>query len=130
MQLWRKICIGGLLAVGLAADQSETTLQGVLMDKESSWKAETRVAPGPRLEGGMLEAYIHTRQCALMPACQRSGYGVFTYDTYKFLPFDAAGNQRALALLKHAQKEEDFRVEVTGTIQGEVMKVARITLLP
>jgi len=32
--------------------------------------------------------------------------------------------------LKHAQKEEDFRVEVTGTIQGEVMKVARITLLP
>jgi len=35
-----------------------------------------------------------------------------------------------LALLKHAQKEEDFRVEVAGTIRGEVMKVARITLLP
>ena len=129
-RLLHNICIGGLVAIGLAGDTRQTTVQGVLIDKECSWKAETRVVPGPRLEGGVLEAYTHPRLCALMPACQRSGYGVFTYDTYKFVPFDDTGNQKALALFKQSRKEDDFRVEVTGTMQGDVLKVASIKLLP
>lgn len=98
------------------------------MDKMCSYKAETRIVPGDRLEGGMLAAYVHTRQCALMPACQKSGYGVYTYDN-KFLVFDDAGNRRALALLKETKKEDDLRVEVTGEIQGDKIKVVTIKLL-
>jgi|SRR5579864_3807384 hypothetical protein len=113
---------------GLAASAEPAKVQGVLMDKQCSSKAEVRVVPGARIEGGMLAAYVHTRQCALMPACQKSGYGVFTYDN-KFLSFDAAGNQKALAALKASKKEDDLRVEVTGEIQGDAIKVVSVKLL-
>jgi hypothetical protein len=115
--------------VSAAAKTSETKVQGVLFDKMCSYKAETRIVPGPRLAGGITTIYPHTRQCALMPECQKSGYGVFTYDQ-KFLPFDEAANQKALAYFKQAKREDDFRVEVAGQIQGEVLKVATIKPLP
>ena len=119
--------IAGLWA-GLAVSAAPTTVQGVLMDRECSAKAEVRVVPGARLEGGILVAYAHTRQCALMPSCQKSGYGVFTYDN-KFLTFDAAGSQKALAALKGSKKEDDLKVEVTGEIQGNTIKVVSLKLL-
>jgi hypothetical protein len=129
------IAISGLagLWATLAASAAPTTVHGVLMDKECSSKAEVRVVPGAMLEGGMLVAYTHTRQCALMPSCQKSGYGVFTYD-HKFLSFDAAGSQKALAVIKASKKEDDLKVEVTGeiqgdTIQGHTIKVASLKLL-
>jgi hypothetical protein len=119
--------IAGLWA-GIAATAAPTTVQGVLMDRECSSKAEVRVVPGARLEGGMLVAYVHMRQCALMPACQKSGYGVFTYEN-KFLTFDVAGNQKALAALKASKKEDDLKVEVTGEIQGDTINVVSLRLL-
>ena len=121
------LAVAGFLT---AADQSqETKVQGVLIDKMCSYKAETRVVPGPSLEGGILVAYTHKRECALMLECQKSGYGVFTYDQ-KFLSFDAAGNQKALAYFKQSKQEDDFRVEVAGTVQGDTMKVTSIKPLP
>jgi hypothetical protein len=124
------IAVSGIAGVwaGLAASAAPATVQGVLMDKQCSSKAEVRVAPGARIEGGMLAAYVHTRRCALMPDCQKSGYGVFTYDN-KFLSFDAAGSQKALAALKAAKKEDDLKVEVTGEIQGGAIKVVSVKLL-
>ena len=124
------IAISGIagLWIGSAASAAPATVQGVLMDKECSSKAEVRVAPGARIEGGMLAAYVHTRQCALMPSCQKSGYGVFTYDN-KFLSFDAAGSQKAVAAIKASKKEDDLKVEVTGEIQGDTIKVASLKLL-
>ena len=129
-------CLSGLIAIagaaglwaGFAASAAPSMVQGVLMDKECSSKAEVRVVPGARLEGGMLVAYAHTRLCALMPSCQRSGYGVFTYEN-KFLSFDAAGSQKALAAIKASKKEDDLRVEVTGEIQGDTIKVVSLKLL-
>lgn len=115
--------------VSAAAETPETKVQGVLIDNMCSYKAETRIVPGGLLAGGIVTIYPHTRQCALMPECQKSGYGIFTYDQ-KFLPFDEAGNQKALAYFKQAKQEDDFRVEVTGQSQGEVFKVASIKPLP
>jgi hypothetical protein len=126
--LLRKLSVGGLLAcLAVAAD---APVQGVLIDKKCSYKAETRIVPGPRLEGGIVVAYAHTRECALMPECQKSGYGVFTYDN-KYLAFDEAGNQKAVALLKNTKKEDDLRIEVTGQIDAKnnLIKVASIKLL-
>ena len=114
--------------VSAAAETSETKVQGVLIDKMCSYKAETRIVPG-LLAGGIITIYPHTRQCALMPECQKSGYGVFTYDQ-KFLPFDEAGNHKALAYFKQAKQEDDFRVEVAGQNQDGVFKVPSIKPLP
>lgn len=117
----------GLLSA--TAETSDTTVQGVLIDRMCSYKAETRIVPGGLLEGGIIAIYPHTKQCAFMLECQKSGYGVFTYDQ-KFIPFDEAGNRKALAYFKQVKQEDDFRVEVAGQIQGEVLKVASIKPLP
>lgn len=119
--------VAALLPLG--AESPETKVTGVLIDRMCSYKAYTRIVPGPRLEGGIVVAYAHQRECALMPDCQKSGYGVFTYD-HKFLPFDEEGNKKAVAFFKASKKEDDFRVEVTGEIQGEILKVKAIQPLP
>ena len=127
----RRLSLPFILAGFLtAAPQNvETKLQGVLIDKLCSLNAETRVVPGPRLEGGIIVAYNHTKECALMPACEKSGYGIFTYDS-KFVPFDRAGNQKAMAYFKQTAQEDDFRVEVAGEMHGGVMRVNSIRPLP
>ena len=126
------VVLGCVTVSAISAAATSSTVQGVLIDKECSLRAETRIVSGPtpHLEGGMLWAYTHTRQCLLMPACRRSGYGVFTYETTKFLSFDAAGNQKALALIEAFKKPDDMRVEVTGEIQGDKIKVNMLKLLP
>jgi hypothetical protein len=47
----------------------------------------------------------------------------------KFLTFDAAGNRKALALLKGSKKGDDLRVEVTGEIQADTINVTSLKLL-
>ena len=121
------LCVPALLA-GAAAVASAAQVQGILIDDMCSSKAEVRIVSGPRLEGGMIVAEAHTRECALMPACQKSGYGVFTYDN-KFLKFDEAGSRKALTAIRASKKEDDLKVEVTGEIQGNTIKVASLKLI-
>ena len=126
--LLRSLMLVGLLAGGTAV-ASAAQVKGVLMDKACSSKAELRLAGVPQtLQGGMVVAEAHTKECALMPACQKSGYGVFTYDN-KFLSFDEAGNRKALAAIKASKKEDDLEVEITGEIQGDTIKVESLKLL-
>ena len=127
MSVRLSLCIPAMLAA-FAAVASAAQVQGILMDQMCSSKAEVRIVSGPRLEGGMIVAEAHTRECALIPACEKSGYGVFTYDN-KFLKFDAAGSRKALAALKASKKEDDLKVEVTGEIQGDTIKVASLKLV-
>jgi hypothetical protein len=102
-------------------------IEGVLIDRMCSSKAEVRVIPGGHLAGGMIVAQAHDRDCALMPECRQSGYGVFTYDN-KFLKFDEAGNRKALAAIKASKKAVDLEVDVTGEVQGDTIKVASLRL--
>ncbi|MDR3703293.1 MAG: hypothetical protein P4L56_26840 [Candidatus Sulfopaludibacter sp.] len=69
----------------------------------------------------------HTRECAL--TCSKSGYGLVTSDG-KFLKFDEAGNARALASLKKLSKDKDLKAKITGTLDGEVLKVQAIEFQP
>src|ERR1700758_516821 len=116
------VCFPALFGA-FAAVASAAQVQGILIDEMCSSKAEVRIVSGPRLEGGMIVAEAHTRQCALMPECQKSGYGVFTNDN-KYLKCDEAGSRKALAALRASKKEDDLKVEVTGEIQGYRDKVA------
>jgi hypothetical protein len=69
----------------------------------------------------------HTRECAL--TCSKSGYGLVTADG-KFLKFDEAGNARTLASLKKLSREKDLKAKVTGSLDGEVLKVQNIEFQP
>jgi hypothetical protein len=67
----------------------------------------------------------HTRECAVN--CAKSGFGLVTADG-KFLKFDESGNARTLALLKNSSKDKDLKAKVSGTINGDVLKVETIEL--
>jgi hypothetical protein len=69
----------------------------------------------------------HTRECAV--TCAKSGYGLVTADG-KFLKFDEAGNARTLASLKKLTKDKDLKAKVTGTLDGDVLKVQAIDFTP
>ena len=98
----------GLLAAGLA---SAETFSGTVVDV---------MCKGKDLAG-------HTRSCAL--DCAKSGFGLVEADG-KFLKFDESGNARTLSMLKKSGKEKDLKVKVTGTLEGEVIKVKAVELLP
>jgi hypothetical protein len=46
----------------------------------------------------------------------------------KFVKFDEAGNGKALATLKSSSKEKDLKAKVSGTLDGDMVKVSSIEL--
>ena len=68
----------------------------------------------------------HTRDCALK--CAASGFGIVTNDQ-KFLKFDASGNAKIIEELKASGKSDHLRVDVTGDVQGDTLKVTSVKLL-
>jgi hypothetical protein len=97
------------------------------MDKQCSPKAEVHVVSSG-ITGGMVVAEAHERECLLMPACVKSGYGIVTRDD-RFLEFDAEGNRKALAAIKASKKLVDFEAEVTGEVSGDTIRVKTLKLL-
>jgi hypothetical protein len=69
----------------------------------------------------------HTRECSL--SCAKSGFGVVTGEG-KFLKFDEAGNARTLSMLKQLTKGKDLKAKVTGTLDGDLIKVQAIDFQP
>ena len=68
----------------------------------------------------------HTRACALK--CAASGFGIVTKDK-QFLKFDAEGNTKIADALKASDKKDHLRVDVSGDVQGDTLKVTSIKLL-
>ncbi len=71
-------------------------------------------------------ADTHTRDCALK--CAESGFGIVTSDK-KFLKFDAEGNKQVEAALKATDKKDHLRVDVTGDVDGDTIKVTSVKLV-
>ncbi len=68
----------------------------------------------------------HPRACALK--CAASGFGIVMKDK-QFLKFDAEGNTKIVEALKASDKKDHLRVDVTGDLQGNTLKVTSIKLL-
>lgn len=67
----------------------------------------------------------HTKECAL--GCAKSGFGLVTSDG-QFYKFDESGNSKAVAALKKTSKDKDLKAKVTGTMDGDVIKVDSIEM--
>jgi hypothetical protein len=67
----------------------------------------------------------HTRECALN--CQKDGFGIFT-PASKFLKLDDQGNKLAIKALENTQQKDHIRVTVTGTQEGNTIRVTSLTL--
>ncbi len=69
----------------------------------------------------------HTTKCALN--CAKGGYGIVLADG-KFVKFNEKGNAKTLGLLKATTKEKDLKAKVSGSLNGDVIQVDTIELLP
>jgi len=105
------------VAVAPAAD-----VEGILIDKMCSGKMAKMG------DGAQQAAAEHTRDCARMPPCEGSGYGVFTASN-EFITLDAAGNEKAVAALKATAKKDNLKVRVSGKRTGDKIEVSALKLL-
>ena len=105
------------LAVLISAQEKQTTLSGYVVDKACS--AGRAKAADP-----MAAAANHTRDCALMPNCAASGYGVFADG--KYYEFDAKGTELAKAMLEASKKTKGLKATVTGTVKDSKLAVEKI----
>jgi hypothetical protein len=67
----------------------------------------------------------HTTKCAV--SCAKGGYGLVLSDG-KFVKFDETGNAKALATLKATSREKDLKAKVSGSLDGDTVKVSSIEL--
>jgi len=77
------------------------------------------------MHGTEAEAKNHPNACALMPACEKSGFAVVAKDkTYKL---DEQGNKLAAEVLKGAKTKKGLKVDVEGTLDGDTLHAEKLT---
>ncbi|MGE0705126.1 MAG: hypothetical protein AB7P22_14435 [Vicinamibacterales bacterium] len=112
-----------LTVVGFAqspanGQSSPQTITGYLVD--------VMCATGHASEGAAFGAK-HDKACLLMDSCVKSGYSVLTAEN-KVVKLDPKGNELALALIKGTDRENDWRVSVTGTVTNDTITVTTLSL--
>ena len=70
----------------------------------------------------------HTRDCALMEECIKSGYGI--YADGKSYPFDAKGNELAKAMFEKAKRKDNIKVTVESMNHEGKILVEKIVYSP
>jgi type 1 fimbria pilin len=105
-----------LMAGVLFAQDKTVTITGNLMDNacaESAKDIATR-------------AKNHSTSCALMDGCEKSGYAVYAADN-KLYKLDDKGNDLAAGVLKNTKTAKGVKVSVEGTLDGDTIKVTKLT---
>jgi hypothetical protein len=107
------------LAFVLYAQAKTVKIEGYIMDNAC--------ASGHLKDADFVErAKKHATSCTVAPSCAESGYVVYTADA-KVYKLDQAGNKSAEALLKDTDTKFGVQVSVEGTVEGDTIKVAKIT---
>jgi type 1 fimbria pilin len=105
-----------LSAVALAADKKDVKLNGYVIDNACSARAAG--------DGALEKVKAHSTKCAQMPNCAKSGYAIFADG--KLYKFDEDGNKKVAELLKNTKSEKGLGVAVEGTVDGDIIHVAKI----
>jgi len=107
-----------LMAVALSAQDKPVTLDGYMIDNACASSHATDKTFGTWVK-------THGTSCAMMDSCEKSGYAVYAKD--KVYKFDDAGNQSAEEIIKNTKSKKGLHVKVEGTIDGDTIKVTKIT---
>ena len=108
-----------LLAQDKMDKSASHTMKGYLVDKACG-TGMAKKAP----DEAMADAAKHEKSCALKESCQNSGFGLMS--TGVFYKFDDKEDKQALALMKKTKKKNEIMVAVTGTHDGDILKVTSI----
>lgn len=76
------------------------------------------------MHGSEAEAKNHPNACALMEACEKSGFAVVSGD--KKYKLDDAGNKLAAEALKGAKQKKGLKVDVEGTLEGDTIHTDKL----
>lgn len=108
-----------LFAVVLYAKDNKTVkLTGYLLDNNCS-------AGHEKDKDFAEESAKHPTNCAKMENCEKAGYAVFA--DKKLYKLDDAGNTMAAEVLKNTKTTKGVKVAVEGTIEGDTLKVTKLT---
>jgi len=105
-----------LAAVVYAQGSKSVTVTGYLIDNAC---AESAKDLGPRAKG-------HSRSCALMDSCEKSGYSVVTDDNTRY-KLTEKGDAMAAELLKNTKTEKGVKVTAEGNYNGSELDVTKLT---
>jgi hypothetical protein len=95
------------------------TMKGYLIDKMCG-SGMAKKAP----DQAMASAAKHTKDCAMEEGCAASGYGLMMDGTWA--AFDEAGSKKAAEYLKKTKAKDHLYIAVSGTMEGEMIKVSSI----
>jgi hypothetical protein len=102
-----------------ATDNGSQKYTGYLIDKMCGMK-DAKLEPAQATE----KAMKHSKDCALEDMCKADGYGIISNG--KFIKFDETGDKLASAYFDKSNKEDNFLVDVEGSMDGNILKVASI----
>ena len=112
------IVVLALMAGALIAQDKSVTLTGYLIDNSCAANHANDKTFATWVK-------THGTSCAMMDACEKSGYAVFAGD--KLYKFDDAGNSSAEALLKVTKSKKGLHVKAEGTLDGDTLKVTKLS---
>lgn len=98
-----------------SSESTKETLYGILIDAHCS---------------GTSNPVAHKKSCTVMPSCSASGYGIDIKQsdgTYKFYKFDDNGYNLAKDILGKTTRADNLSVVVTGTLEGDIIKVSSVS---
>ena len=107
-----------LMAIASAKGQDSVTLTGHIVDKACSARFASKDNPDEA-------SAAHTKNCALMEGCAKSGYGIFSDGSY--VEFDADGAAMAKAAFQKSTKASGAVFTVVGKMMDGKLKVESIT---
>ncbi len=107
------VIVSPALAQEAKKPKKQTTLVGYLSDCQC----------GESMESVKMAA-DHTKECCLMDACAKSGFGI--YADGKFIKFDPKGSDKAKTFLVALKKEKDLKVKVKGKMENNVFMLSSI----
>lgn len=111
-----------LIAIGCAISgfAADTAYEGYLVDKFCGTAGTSKMDGSNEITAPQ----EHTVACQI--ACAKGGYGVMVKDgvAYKFMPFDAKGNELATQILKSTKKVKGPTVQIMGTLKNGVIEVS------
>ena len=107
-----------VLSVSFASAQSQT-FKGTIIDNACFNKANMKMSQS--------ELAKHSRECALMDGCVKSGYALVTADGHVY-KLDTNGNTELVAALKASKQAGDLKVTVMGTNNMGTLAVKSVAL--
>ena len=112
------IVVVAMMAAALMAQDKSVTLTGYLIDNACAGSHATDKTFATWVK-------THGTSCAMMESCEKSGYSVFAGD--KLYKLDDAGNTSAEAVLKATKSKKGLHIKVEGTVEGDTVKVTKLT---